>query len=94
MVQATSRAAYAQTSARFAALQGLIAEIGAAADEKAALDLHSRIAAEQAMLANEQSKLESLKQIADGEARATAVRVQEAGIVGIGTVTQLPAVHY
>jgi type IV secretion system protein VirB5 len=94
MVQATSRAAYAQTSARFAVLQGLIQEIGVATDEKAALDLHSRIAAEQAMLGNEQSKLESLKQITDGEARAAAVRVQEAGILGIGAITQLPTVHY
>ena len=94
MVQTTSRAAYAQTSARFAALQSLIQEIGAASDEKAALDLHSRIAAEQAMLANEQSKLESLKQIAAGETRAATVRVQEAGILGIGSITELPAVHY
>lgn len=94
MVQAVSRTAYAQTSARFAALQTLIKEVGVAADEKAALDLHGRIAAEQAMLANDQAKLESLRQIADGEARAATVRVQEAGILAVGSVMQLPAVHY
>ena len=54
LLQALSRAALANSSDRFASLQQLIDAIGSAADQKAALDLQARIAAEQGMLQNEQ----------------------------------------
>ena len=57
MTQVMSQAAYQNTSQRFTAIQQLINAIGGARDTKAIQDLHGRIAAEQAMLQNEQTKL-------------------------------------
>jgi type IV secretion system protein VirB5 len=60
MLQALSRQALANVSGRFASLEQLIGAIGTASDQKAVLDLQARIAAEQAMLQNEQTKLRVL----------------------------------
>ena len=51
-------------SDRFTSLQQLISAIGGATDQKASLDLNARIAAEQGMLQNEQTKLQVLYQVA------------------------------
>jgi len=82
---ATTRDAYAHASARFGELQQLVAAVGQVADAKAAADLQARIAAEQAMLANEQAKLELLAQLATAEQAAQAQRMHEAAIAGHGT---------
>ena len=55
--QVMSRQALEVSSQRFAALQTLINAIPAATDAKATLDLQARIAAEEAMLQNEHTKL-------------------------------------
>lgn len=94
MAQALSRQAYGETSLRFAQIDALRAAIRDAEDPKAIADLSARIAAEEAMLANDQLKLEALRQIADGEARMQAQRIREATVEGIGTVLELPAVEY
>ena len=82
---ATTRAAYAQTSARFGELQQLIAAVGRVADAKAAADLQARIATEQAMLANEQAKLELLAQMAAAQEAIGAQQRREAALAGHGT---------
>ncbi len=64
LVQAISQEALAHTSDRFASLQLLINAISQAADQKGILDLVARIAAEQGMLQNEQTKLNVLGQAA------------------------------
>ena len=74
MQQALSREALANTSDRFTAIQGLIAAISTAADQKAILDLQARISAEQGMLQNEQTKLQVLYQAT--QAQESAVRQQ------------------
>ena len=66
-------------------MQQLVAAVGQVADAKAAADLQARIAAEQAMLANEQAKLELLAQLATAEQAAQAQRMHEAAIAGHGT---------
>jgi len=58
--QALAREALANSSARFASIQSLIAAIGTAGDQKASLDLQARISAEIGMLQNEQTKLQVL----------------------------------
>lgn len=78
---ATTRDAYAQASARFGSLQLLIAAVGQVTDAKAVADLQARIAAEQAMLANEQAKIELLAQMAQAEEVLQAQRQREA-VVG------------
>lgn len=81
---ATSRDAYAQASARFGSLQQLIAAVGQVTDAKAVADLQARIGAEQAMLANEQAKIELLAQMAQAEEASQAERQREAVIAGHG----------
>ncbi len=80
----TLREAYGQASARFASLNQLVSAIGGAGDAKAIADLQARIGAEQAMLANEQAKLELVAQMAAAEAALQAGREREAALAGHG----------
>jgi P-type DNA transfer protein VirB5 len=84
MMQVMSRAAYQSTSQRFAAIQQLINAIAGAADVKAIQDLQGRIAAEQAMLQNEQTKLQVLSQAAQAEQWAQQQRVREESLTAVG----------
>jgi type IV secretion system protein VirB5 len=63
-LQVATGEALDRTSDRFASLQALIDALATASDQKAVLDLQARIAAEQAMLQNEQTKLDLLGQAA------------------------------
>lgn len=80
-----TREAYAQAGARFASLAQLVQAIGTASDAKAIADLQGRIAAEQAMLENEQAKLGVLAQMADAERQVREQQVRELAIAGHGT---------
>lgn len=82
--QAVAQEALANSSSRFAALQGLISAIGSATDQKAILDLQARIAAELAMLENEQTKLEVLAQAGGALDAANAQRALELSIAEQG----------
>lgn len=74
MRQALAHQALANASSRFAALQGLIAAISTAADQKAILDLQARINAELGMLQNEHTKVQILDQAA--QAQESSLRQQ------------------
>jgi type IV secretion system protein VirB5 len=67
MQQAVSREALQNTSNRFASIQGLVAAISTARDQKAILDLQARISAEVGMLQNEQTKLQVLYQVTQAQ---------------------------
>jgi type IV secretion system protein VirB5 len=84
LLQAISREALANSSGRFALLQQLIDAIGRAHDQKAILDLTARIAAEQAMLENEQTKLRVLFATAEAERWADELRAHERDIAAQG----------
>jgi type IV secretion system protein VirB5 len=88
MLQGITSSALANSSNRFAALQQLISAIGAAPDQKAALDLQARIGAEAGMLQNEQTKLQSLYQVAQAQQWVNAQQDREAVIAGHGQFTQ------
>jgi type IV secretion system protein VirB5 len=90
LLQATTREALANTSARFASIQQLVNAIPGATDQKAILDLQARIAAEQGMLHNEQIKLDLLERTAQAEERARRQRVREQAIDDIGSFASLP----
>ena len=90
ILEATSRAALSNTSARFAALQQLIQAIPSATDQKGALDLQARIAAEQAMLENEHTKLQVLDESIAAQSLAQEQSVREQAIAGIGSLRTLP----
>jgi type IV secretion system protein VirB5 len=90
--QVTSRQALEVSSERFGDLQALIDAIPMATDSKAVLDLQARIAAEQAMLQNEQTKLMVLYETLDAEERAREQRARELAVAHIGSLRRVPAV--
>ena len=90
-LQVMARQALAETSNRFGAIQQLINAIPRAQDPKAIMDLQARISAEQGMLANEQTKLQVLYQVAQAEEWARVQRAREQAIADIGSLRSLPA---
>lgn len=86
ILQVTSRRAIETSSQRFDSLQQLINAIPSATDQKAALELQARIAAEQAMLQNEQTKLMVLYHAAQAEELARRQRSRELAIENIGSL--------
>jgi type IV secretion system protein VirB5 len=82
--QAIAGASLATSSSRFMSLQQLIAAIGAAGDQKAALDLQARIAAEQSMLQNDTQKLQVLFQAVQAQQQTLAQRAREQIVAGHG----------
>ncbi|HTY94249.1 MAG TPA: type IV secretion system protein [Steroidobacteraceae bacterium] len=84
MLQGITSGALSNSSGRFAALQQLIGAIGSATDQKAALDLQARIEAESGMLQNEQTKLQSLYEVAQAQQWVHAQQDREAVIAGHG----------
>lgn len=91
LLQVMTREALASTSGRFAALQQLIGAISSATDQKAILDLQARIAAEQGMLQNEQTKLDVLYRATQAEEWARDQRGREQAIADVGSLRRLPA---
>jgi type IV secretion system protein VirB5 len=81
---ALAQEALANTSARFASIQTLIAAIPAAGDQKAILDLQARISAELGMLQNEQTKLQILHQATEAQASLDRQRDLEQAVAGQG----------
>lgn len=88
LLQGITSSALSNSSNRFAAIQQLISSIGTAADQKAALDLQARIAAEAGMLQNEQTKLQSLYQVVQAQQWANTQQDREAVISGHGQFAQ------
>lgn len=94
MLNGMTQSAYQNTSQRFSALQQLISRIGTAMDPKAIADLQARIQAEQAMLTNEQTKLQGLYEVARSDDFARQQRIRERAISDIGTVKSMSSVTY
>ena len=84
LLQGLTQQALVNASARYAGLQQLIDAIGSAGDQKGALDLQARIAAEDGMLQNEHTKLEVLFQAAHADEQVGAERARELVIAGHG----------
>ena len=92
LMQATSQQALQASSQRFLTLQQLINAIPTATDQKGALDLQARIAAEQVMLQNEQTKIQTLNQALQADERARQQRAQELSISNLGSLRTLPPI--
>jgi type IV secretion system protein VirB5 len=91
LLQALSRTALSNSSDRFTTLQQLITALNSATDPKGSLDLAARIAAEQAMLQNESTKLQGLYQIAQSQEWARRQQLREQAISDQGSLRQQPA---
>ena len=85
LLSALAGAVLSASSDRFASLQQLIDAIGRANDQKGALDLQARIAAEQSMLQNDQEKLTALFQAAQAQRLSDEQRAREQIIAGHGS---------
>ncbi len=90
LLQAIAGSALSTASSRFNSLQQLITAIGTASDQKGALDLQARIAAEQSMLQNDRAKLAVLAQAAEGQRAAALQAAQEQAIADVGSFRSLP----
>ncbi len=77
LLEAIAADALANSSGRFTGLQQLINTIGIVTDQKGSLDLHARTAAEQAMLQNEQTKLEVLYRALEAQQWSNDQRARE-----------------
>ena len=89
LLQVTAQQAYATTSNRFASIQQLINAIPAATDQKAILELHARIAAEQGMLENDSTKLTVLYQAAQAQEWARKQSASEQVVASVGNLRTL-----
>jgi type IV secretion system protein VirB5 len=85
--QALAQQALANSSGRFASIQQLIATIPSASDQKGILELQARIGAEQAMLQNEQTKLQVLYQAAQSQSAVLAQQTREQLVAAQGSFT-------
>jgi type IV secretion system protein VirB5 len=84
LLENVTQEALVSTSNRFATLQQLIDAIPAATDQKGALDLQARVSVENAMLQNEQTKLQSLYQLVQAQERAGQQQARERALAGHG----------
>jgi type IV secretion system protein VirB5 len=91
-LQIATNQAMTTTSARFASIQQLINTIGSAQDPKAIADLQARIAAEQVMLQNDQTKLQLLFQAAQAQEWVRQQQAREQAVSNIGSLRQLPPI--
>jgi len=84
LLQGVSHEALVNSSGRFAAMQQLIDAIGRAEDQKSILELQARIAAEQGMLQNENTKLQILYRALQAQQWVKAQTVRELTVAGHG----------
>lgn len=94
LLETISREAQRNSSQRMASQQQLITAIGGASDDKAIQDLQGRIAAEQAMLTVDQTKLQAMYQLAQAQELQRQQMAREVSIVQTGTAASLPAVAH
>jgi type IV secretion system protein VirB5 len=86
---AVSSQALSTTSARFASIQQLIGAIPSASDQKGILDLQARIQAEQGMLQNESTKLNTMYQLSQAQELTRQQRLREQAIADVGSLRDL-----
>jgi type IV secretion system protein VirB5 len=84
LLQALAQQALNNSSNRFTSIQQLIQAIPTAVDQKGILDLQARIGAEQGMLQNEQTKLQTLYQAVQSQAEVLRQQAQEQAIADYG----------
>lgn len=75
--QALGESAYSSTAQRTTDLENMIATIGVADDPKAIAEINARIAAQQALIANEATKLQSLRYMQELEKQQNEQRGRE-----------------
>jgi len=93
LLQVATQQAYSTTSSRFASVQQLIGAIASATDQKGILELQARIAAEQGMLQNDNTKLNVLYQAAQAEELARRQTAREQAVAGVGNLRTLPTLQ-
>jgi P-type DNA transfer protein VirB5 len=90
--QALGEAAYTSTAQRTTALENMISTIGVADDPKAIAEINARIVAQQALIANEATKLQALSYMQQLDAQRNEQASRDA-FAAWGTAT-LPAISF
>jgi type IV secretion system protein VirB5 len=92
--QAASEQAYTIATQRASGLQTLRDSIPAAADARAVADLNARIAAEAALIANDQTRLQALQlQVASQNAQTTQANAEEVAATAQTRAALLQSMH-
>lgn len=91
MISTLTQSGYQNTSGRFSQLQGLISQINGTTDPKAIAELQARISGEQTMLANEQTKMQTLYYMAQAEQITQHQKLNENRIAEHGRFADRPA---
>lgn len=94
LLETISREAQRNASQRFVSQQQLINAIGGASDDKAIQDLQGRIAAEQAMLTTDQTKLQAMYQLAQAQELQRQQSNREGAANQIGSQASLAALSW
>ena len=89
LLETISREAQRNSSQRMASQQQLITAIGGASDDKAIQDLQGRIAAEQAMLTVDQTKLQAMYQLAQAQELQRRQMAREGAVDQLGRQASL-----
>jgi type IV secretion system protein VirB5 len=92
-IQSIAAQGMANASARFSYLQGLMSQINSTTDPKAIAELNARIAAEQTMMTNEQTKLQQTISLMQSRDAITQQQQNEMAIQQTGSVRNLTQPH-
>lgn len=93
MQKALSMEAYTGATPRLQNLEEMINQISQTQDPKAIAELNARIAAEQAIIQNEQAKLQAMSMLAAAEQRLADQQAREVSIRMAGNVANVPRVR-
>lgn len=88
-IQSIAAQGMANASQRFSYLQTLMSQINGTTDPKAIAELNARIASEQTMMTNEQTKLQQINSFMQNQNAVTAQQRREMAIQQIGDVSTL-----
>lgn len=91
--KALSMEAYTAAAQRLQNLEDMTAEISQTQDPKAIAELQARIATEQGMIQNEQSKLQALSMLATAEKQLADQQAREISIKTAGSIATIPRIH-
>jgi len=90
--KALSMQAYTDAGQRLQTLEGLISQISQTQDPKAIAELQARIQAEQAIIQNEQNKIQAMAMLASAEQQISRQQAREMSIRSAGSLADVPRI--
>lgn len=91
--KALSMQAYTDSGQRLQTLEGMILQISQTQDPKAIAELQARIQAEQAIIQNEQNKIQAMAMLASAEQQIAIQQAREISIRSAGSLDRIPNIQ-